>query len=297
MRRWHAAFAAIALAGACLVIPQPARAGTLSLEPLRSEVTIQPGEATSGQLTVRNGSQLPATVTFSAEAFSVVDEAYNYDFDPDAAITRWVQFSQPKFDLKPGETRKVDYAIGAPTDAEPGGKYFALIAALETQDSNADGINPVQRAASLVYMTVPGAITKQGQLKRLDVPHWTRQSPVSWSLSLSNTGSVHYRSRLTLTTRDIFGRVMAQAEYEHLILPNTVRFVSGTADLGSWPGIYQLQYMVGLGDVPATRASRWVVYTPLGPTALLIGLFAAMAIVGLRWRRKRTTESGGPRYK
>ena len=52
----------------------------LTLSPLRNEIEIAPGTSLDGVLTVTNSTKKPMTVSMNAEAFSVINQQYDYAF-------------------------------------------------------------------------------------------------------------------------------------------------------------------------------------------------------------------------
>lgn len=260
----------------------------LTLSPLRTELEIVPGTSQDKTLSVTNNNDTPITVYLSAEEFSVINPQYDYAFDAETRLAKWVTFSASALDLVAGETKTVDFSIGVPVDAEPGGRYLSLFATTDTGATD-EGATSQQRVGSLLYIAVLGDISRSGSLISLSSP-WLIAGPTDWTANIQNTGTVHYRSRYNVVVQNLFGdtetkTVMSDA----LILPGTVRAVTGEVPVPTLPGIYKLVYTIGLGDTPARVETRYVLYMP--SAVLVISIFASILVGALigeyRSRKKR----------
>ena len=237
----------------------------LTLSPLRSELEIAPGTSLGGTLTVTNSTDKPMKVDFSAEEFSVIDSQYDYDFNAQSDVAKWATFNPSEVNLTAGQSMKVKYTVGVPLSAEPGGYYISLFASTAVGQAGDEG-NSRQRVASLLYTTVYsdvlGAATKVGHVLNLSSP-WLVTDKGSWGMMLQNKGTVHFRSNYSINVQDLFGGKVGEYQKTALILPNTVRALSGELPMPSIPGIYKIIYNIGLGDIPNITVVRYMLFLPL----------------------------------
>ncbi|MDN5275537.1 MAG: exported protein of unknown function [Candidatus Saccharibacteria bacterium] len=267
------------LASLLSVFAVPARAQTgsrqgLSVTPLRREVEIAAGTSFMSSLSLTNNGQTPLTVEMSAESFGVINQAYDYRFDESSPESKWVTFSPASVDLKQGESREIEYTIGVPVGAEAGGHYLSFFASSRPSELTT-GIDPLERIASLVYVTVPGDISRTGALLDLQTPSVVLQKG-TWSATIQNSGSTHFRSVYNITLQSLFGKSISSYENTALILPGSVRLVSNTTPTPQWIGLYKVDYSIGLGDSPAVKSTHWFLYLPpvqLGVLLAFIALF------------------------
>ena len=256
----------------------------LTLSPLRSELSIAPGTSLDGALTVTNSTNKPMAVDASAEEFSVIDQQYDYAFTAESDVAKWVTFNPSEVDLSVGASKKMTFTVGVPLSAEPGGRYISLFASTKTGTSD-DGVNSLQRVASLLYITVSGDVTRAGHLVTLTSP-WEISGNNTWSAAIQNTGTTHFRSRYNVEVRNIFGDgAVASASGDALILPGTVRLVSDILPAPQLPGIYKVVYTIGLGDTPAKTETRFVLYAPVWSVIVIIAVATASILVLSRRRR------------
>jgi hypothetical protein len=264
----------------------------LTVSPLRTETSIAPGTSQDQTLTVSNTNDRPITVRLSAEEFSVIDQNYDYSFNTQTQLTKWVTFTPDTFNLAVGETKTATFSIGVPLSAEPGGRYLSLFATTNAGISD-NGVVSQQRVGSLVYLTVTGDISRSGHLVSLNAP-WITTGPTKWSVALQNTGTTHYHSRYNVVIEPLIGSntAVATVKGDALILPATVRLIEDTMPLPTLPGIYKVVYTIGLGDSPVQIETRIMVYLP--PVAIIVLLFSVILLASLvtsyNTRKKRTAK-------
>ena len=250
----------------------------LTVAPLRTELNITPGAVEVRPLSLTNGGADSITVSMTVEEFSVINPQYDYAFNQETEVLKWVTFSQSVVVLEPGETKEISYTVGVPVNAEPGGRYLSMFATTTTNDAT-DSVTSRQRIASLLYVTVLGDITRSGGLVSLGAP-WFVTGPTQWRATLQNTGTTHYRSRYNVTVQDVFGNTQqTKIAGEALILPGTVRLITDDVPLPKFPGVYKITYTIGLGDTPAKQESRYMVYLPTA--AIIVIVFAVILIAAL----------------
>lgn len=277
--------------GICLVIIAVILASTvkvsamdikgLTISPIRTEIDIAPGTSKGGTLLITNSDIKSIDVKLSAEQFSVINPQYDYAFVNDSTIAKWVTFGLSEFELKPNETKQINFIVGVPINAEPGGRYISLFASTNT-GSAGENINSLQRVASLLYITVAGDVTRNGNLISLTSP-WIVGGESQWSVVLQNTGTTHFRSQYNVQIQNLWGGAVANMSGDALILPGTVRSVVDRLPLPQIPGIYKIVYNIELGDEPAKNEISWMIYMPLW--AIIILAIFVMLIIWLLFRK------------
>lgn len=250
----------------------------LTISPLRTEIEIAPGISQAKTLSITNNNKTPIAVRLSAEEFSVINQQYDYAFNVETQLSKWVTFTPDTLELAVGETKTAIFRVGVPINAEPGGRYISMFATTDASASN-DGVASRQRVASLIYMTVSGEVSRSGKLATLNSP-WFMTGPSDWTVTLQNTGSTHYRSRYNVVVYPLLGDgEIARVNGDVLILPGTVRLVKDKIPHPGLPGIYKVVYTIGLGDTPAEVQTRYIVYLP--PVAIIVSVFAIILILSL----------------
>ena len=243
----------------------------ISLSPLRSELSIAPGTSQDGTLSIKNNSNKQIKVQMDAEAFSVINQQYDYAFDAESQLSNWVQFDKNNIDINQGETAIITYKIGVPISAEPGGRYISLFASTNT-DNDSNSIASRQRVGSLLYITVLGDVTRAGELISISSPAIVLSDSEMISFQLRNSGSTHYRSKYELKVTSLFGDTLKDSSGDSLILPGTIRRITQQLVMPTWPGIYKMHYQIGLGDNPMYVKDKVFLYIPIWSLLLIAAL-------------------------
>jgi hypothetical protein len=202
----------------------------LSISPLNFEFTINPGETREDVVKVTNpDSEKTQTITMAVEPFrgdetgqvTVLDEEED---DPAYSLKQWVTISPKTFTLKPRETRVVTFKTVVPKNAEPGGKYGAIVASTERGEIGQTGAVTVQKVGSLVLLTVQGFIQYNASARDFYTVNNTEdirdrspqslyeKSPVYFLTRLHNNGTVHIKPKGFITISNIFGKKVADIE-------------------------------------------------------------------------------------
>ena len=249
----------------------------LTLSPLRSELNIEPGTSFDGILSVTNSTDKPMTVDLEAEEFKITNSRYDYEFIAESDISRWVSFKPSEIILKSGESKKVQYTVGVPLTAELGGYYISMFVSTAVGLPGDVGSSQ-QRVASLLYITVAsdvlGAVTRAGHVLSLSSP-WLIIDKGTWGMTIQNGGTTHFRSDYSVKIENILGRKVSEDQNSALILPNTVRAISGELTAPSLPGIYKVIYTIGLGDKPSVVETHYMLYLPIWAIAIITTIIIA----------------------
>ena len=279
MRRAGVLALGILLAMCCAL---PARAEDpknkgLFITPLRTYISVEPSHTQSGTFTLANNTNSPMSVALSVGQFSVADYSYDYQFTQ----TRddWVKVSQAQLDLQPGKSQALAFTVTPPAKATPGGHYFTIFATAQLQ-GNASQV----RAATVLYVTVEGALIKSSAINRTTIPFFSFGTDIDFSLDVKNTGNTHF---FTYTSGKLAG-LSANSdapETTNLLLPGTSRIIASTIRAPLLPGIYKATFGYRTDDNQQMQRTSYVLYIP--PWSLLIPIGAAWFVYALRQYRKR----------
>ena len=79
-------------------------ASTIAIEPTRIELALKPGQTATNKLRVSNRGKKPIYVEISTQAFSVVNEKYDYQFSEAEELSKWLKFNQTSAEIEPNKT-------------------------------------------------------------------------------------------------------------------------------------------------------------------------------------------------
>ena len=248
----------------------------LLITPIRAYKTVAADKTSSGSLTVGNLTRKSIDISLSVEQFSVTDYSYDYVFSPPKE--QWVEFETPFLKLAPNETREVKYRIAVPKDASPGGHYFTLFAQAQLEPGKK------VRAATVLYVTVDGEITKTSTIEGAVLPDVSFGNDIPYSLTIHATGNTHF---LIYASGKLEGWSVWQktSDSAHILLPNTNRRIEGSIAAPLLPGLYKASYGYKTEEGQLVQQSKNIVYVPIWFLLILVGVI--WGIIAFLQRRRR----------
>lgn len=241
----------------------------LYISPLRTQLTLQPGDSVTRAFTVANLTDAPMTVTTHVEQFSVSDYSYDYQFTK--ANNDWVHLVERAVTLQPYESHELAYVVKLPTDATPGGHYYTLYASTAPTDTTTSTV----RATTLLYLTVNGDLSRTAQVVQSSLPSFVISPQITYSLDIRNTGNVHYTAYIASRV-DGLGYQDAPSGTSQLLMPGATRQVQSSINSPLLPGIYKLSYTVKPEQGEAITGSQYFLFLPPWAVAILIIVFAVI---------------------
>lgn len=232
---------------------EPAPERGLLITPPRQYLNVEPGREIESSFTVANLTESTIDVTLSVEQFSVADYTYDYIFEEPKED--WVNLEKTQVSLKKSESSSVMYTVSAPQDAKPGGHYFTLFASVKL------GEGRQIRAATVLYVTAGGELTKRSTITQNALPWVTFGGDIPLRFNVQNTGNTHFLVYISGVLRGM-GPTQSSGEAAHLLLPGKTRVVEGLLPGPFIPGIYEAVYGYRDEDGKDVRRSQYIIYTP-----------------------------------
>lgn len=268
-----------ALFGSVSAQTTPPERGLL-VTPPRQYLTVEPGKPTQSSFVVANLTDHDIDVTLSVEQFSVANYTYDYKFEQPKED--WIKLEQTKVSLKKTESKTVNYTVLAPEGARPGGHYFTIFSSVNiAQDKQI-------RAATVLYVTANGALTKSSNITEDALPWITFGGDVPIRFDVQNTGNTHFLIYISGVLRG-WGPTESSSEAAHVLLPDTTRRVEGKLPAPFVPGLYQAVYGYRDEDGKDVRKSQYILYAPLWTWVLMAGV--VWLIVAIVRRKRRLNKS------
>ncbi len=268
----------------------------LSAIPPRLEITdANPGDVLTKEIKVRNESRTEKVITVSVEDFIVVDdlgtpvrietESQN---DNRWAAANWIQVSPTQVKLKPGETKALVLTLLVPQDATPGGHYAMVL-----YNHNADttitqtGAAIETKVGSLVYVTVPGDITENAQVKEFSTKKFFEYGPVDFKTIITNLSDIHIAPAGSINIYNTLGLRSHQLKLSNTnIFPYTSREFDNTLNRKFMFGYYRakLNAVYGPSGKPIDATlSFWVIPYKI---VILVLIILIPLIFFIRQRKK-----------
>ena len=270
----------------------------LSITPLIREINADQGQTITGSVDVTNNSSDTQTIYPLVRDFTASNDpdtgapSFSEISGSDAkSVSQWVTFGKSSMELAAGTTGTVNYTMNVPAGAEPGGHYGAIFASTQAPDvSGTTGVAISARVGSLLLVTVSGDIRTAGDVVSFKADKSIYQgSPVNFTMSLKNTGNVHFKPTGTI---DIAGPVSTSLAVNGdgaNVLPNSVRNFSAqlTDDLpfGRYTATLDLMAETPNGDsLPLTATTTfWVI--PLSTVLVVLLILIVLYLLMKSWTK------------
>lgn len=222
---------------------------TFTLMPMSQQINLNPGETYTGNITIVNPVDAKDDFHYkvSISPYGVVGEDYRADLQNNGKrneIINWITIEEPTGTVKPNESKKVNYTIKVPANAEAGGQYAAIAVSSDNNAPAAGGVavNNIFEMASIIYGTVSGNIVRGGEILENNIPGFVLVPPVEVNALLENTGNIHETATVSLNVSNFFtGEVIfphngENNEFGEVVMPESTyratRHVSNLPSLG-----------------------------------------------------------------
>lgn len=301
-----AGFAASSVAYSGVVrAAEPAGGSGLSLSPVRTDLTINPGESKSITVTVKNVTS--ATTEYEALINDFVVAADNElghpalildndKYAPSHSLKRYIAPVE-NVTVAPNESKNVKVTINIPKDAAAGGHYGS-VRFVPKSDVSGQNITLSASVGSIVLVKVPGDIKEDMVIDSFDVRQgkdakegsglFTQSKNLYSVVRFNNRGNSHEQpfGKVRLLKN---GKVLQETEINNLdpranVLPDSIRRFDIKLDKVGNFGKYTVEGNFGFGtngQLLSSTTSFWVI--PFGwivaGLAALVLLVAAIFLV------------------
>lgn len=273
----------------------------LSAIPPRLEITVKPGQTITKTIKVRNESKIEKIISTDIKDFIVVDDSGtpvqvdSKDLSNRWTASSWIQVSNTKLKLKPGETQSLSVTVIAPEDALPGGHY-AMVLHSPSNDTVLSETGAViqTNVGTLVYITIPGDINESALIKDFSAPNFSEYGPIPFKATISNFSDIHIAPRANINVTNFLGFKTASLALDSTnIFPYTSREFTTTLNKQLLLGKFKAQLTAAYGtagQIATASIFFWVI-----PYKLIITLVAILTIIILIIKLKKTNQTPKPK--
>lgn len=271
--------------------------GDFVIGPAKKEIWLNPGDNTSVDLIVTNrlGEEM---------GFRIGIEDFIGSRDPGEvalflgetkgpySLKDYMKPEITEFTLRHGERMALPVQIAIPMDAEPGGRYGAVMISTFTPSTETGpitgaqgGVQFVSRLASLFLVRVRGDLNEEGYLKDVNTLQSVyQQGPISFNVLYENNGNVHLIPYGVLEIKNMLGRKVDEIEITpYFAMPDSLRLKELVWDKTFLFGKYTALVSLNRGYqdiVDESSVTFWVL--PWKIIAIgMAGLF--VAIIFFKW--------------
>jgi hypothetical protein len=214
------------------------RAEALTLSPVREEVSGDPGQTISGEVTLFNEQKEKKTFYSSFENFEAQGENGSPNFIPGkVGLATWIK-TQEKIELGPEERKSIPFTINIPSSAESGGYFAAIFWSTNPEASSTDAgkqqLGLGAKVGTLVMLKVNGKVKETSGILEFSPTAKKKvfeSLPIEFSLRLQNSGGDRIMPQGEIKIKNFFGFTVATIPVNQSrgnILPNSARKFTAT---------------------------------------------------------------------
>lgn len=273
--------------------------GDFIIGPGKTEISLEPGESTSRTITVTNRTGETNTFEVELEDFTAASGTTETvellgDQRGPASLIDLLNPEIDEFTLEQGEEITFQVDVSAPANAEPGGRYGAVIISNAPDETQTGTARLTTRVASLFLVRIEGDIEESGEVTDFRVAGPSSiflrdNGPDQFELLFENTGNVHLTPYGQIVVENTFGQTVNTLPIDaYFALPDSTRYraIANAGDalrIGRYTANLQLNRGYG-SSTDYRTVSYWVI-----PWRILLGalfvIFLISAIV--RWFKNR----------
>jgi len=261
------ALAVLALAGRA-----SAQVG-LGLMPMREDLSLAPGAAHSGVLTLNNDSSEKVRVVAELLDFyidSTGTPQFGRQYSQEAAFScrSWLSVNPMEMELEGNAHIAVRYTVRTPPAATERSNHCAIGFSTQPTASLAKGtgLRTAVQIIAAIYVVV-GKPAEEGSIKDLKLEYVPDPKQPGWRavVVLANPSLMHYRPNGDLDVLDEAGKVVESAKFVPMpVLPQRDQRFLFPLKLDAGPGKYTLRARVDLGGSDIQEATALVVAAKTG---------------------------------
>lgn len=233
--------------------------GNLSISPAKNELVVIAGQTLEQSLMIFNETSAPLTLKLESADFlpevalsSASPIKFSLDGDNPYSLRHYLNFNHEPFQIAPGERVNIPVLITPPKNLSAGGYYGVVFVKTVPVVGEQNGAKVEARLGSLFFVTIPGPVIKQGELKDFGLIGnkilWHKKD-LPLQIYYENSGTIHLNPYGQISLTDSFGTVNNLFVDPWFVLPQSgrLREITLPSLKNFWPGKYQVKLELNRG--------------------------------------------------
>lgn len=263
----------------------------LTITPPLIKVNFNPGQIWQGSIKVVNNNPQDLNIFVSVMDFKSGPEGgilfikAPKEEDRKFLLSQWIEFSKETILIPAFQSKEIYFTIKVPEDAEPGGKYAAILVGTKPpEEVLGSAIKVTPLVSSLILATVRGETKEAIWIREFSTDKIFYKEPkVNFTLKIENIGNVHIKPRGEIKILNMYGKERGNISFNQTteygnILPQSSRKWNFTwegkesfFEIGRYQAILTLIYGNEIENKETREIYFWIV--PLAPLMLIFGVF------------------------
>lgn len=189
----------------------PLKSFALTISPPILDLQSLPGESITASIVLENEIQTSLDLNGSVEAFVPGAKNNEKEFFPsDQGLASWIEISENKVQLSPGESRKILLKINVPKEISGGSYYAAIFWSTAPPAGITSGAAVSSRLGALVFLRVEGSIVENIELQNFGAQKKLNTTfPIIFETKVKNNGNVYLAPKGEIVIETWTGRKIA----------------------------------------------------------------------------------------
>jgi hypothetical protein len=228
------------------------------VSPMLYQLTISRGDTISRFINVNNESDKIKNFMIYKKEWHYTEDGKEPELEPGMlprGCANWISIAPQRFSVDPKSSRSVRYTIIVPKDLDQPGSYWtalyvepadapAFISKMSGQGATFEIAFQI-RAKIQIYLTLDGAIRKEGEITNIDVVFDSIENNVIVQSTFVNSGNMWLKCSGTVEIRNDMGHTVASFDLPLFnCFPDDKRVVKATHPLSASPGEYSALVVV-----------------------------------------------------
>jgi hypothetical protein len=268
---------------------------SIRISPPILEIEVEPGNTYSDYIKIENLDEFEAITLYpQIVSFIAKGEEGAQEFIEDSeetssySLSQWMNISTDELEIQPLERVVLPFTINVPQDAEPGGRYGAVLLGNQPVSSGEVGNNVSLGAKSgtIILARIAGDIEESAKINSFGIDkEFYQYPPVEFNIVVENTGNIHVKPIGNIEISNIFGKVVDEINVNEglgNVLPDSTRKFTSTWDkegltLGRYTAALNLKYGEVSDSYMTDARTFWVV--PIKELAIGIGILLVVILL------------------
>jgi hypothetical protein len=266
---------------------------SLRVSPPILEIDIDPGATYSDYIKFENLSPVntlilyPQVLSFKArgqeggqEFIEDSEETENY------SLAQWVNISTDEVTIDPLGRVVLPFTISVPEDAEPGGRYGAVLLSNQPEINTelANNVALGAQSGAIILARISGDIYESARITEYTTgQEWYKYPPVDFDIVVENVGNVHVKPVGKIEIRNLLGSVVDEVPVNDSagnVLPESTRRFTPSWEREKFTlGLYTANLLLEYGEETSQYLTSSLSFWVLPIKEIVIALVVLLLII------------------
>lgn len=273
---------------------------SLTITPPLIKVNLSPDQIWQSSIKIVNNNPQDLNVFVTAMDFKsgkeggVVFVRGKEETDKKFLLSQWIEIPTESILIPAFQSKQIPFSISVPSDAEPGGKYAAILVGTKPPESEGTIIKITPLVSSLILATIKGEVKEEIWIREFSTNKTFFQKPqVQFNLKIENIGNVHIQPQGEIKILNMFGKergiipINQKTEYGNILPQSSRKWTfswqreNNLFEAGRYKAILTLIYGNETKQTVVRELHFWII--PLVPVLAILGgilvLFGLMILI------------------